>query len=43
MILPGLVYKFASLPPISAHFLPQSRAVAGPSAAEVGEGWQPQY
>lgn len=23
MILPGLVYKFTSLPPISAHFLPQ--------------------
>lgn len=24
MILPGIVYKFASQPPISAHFLPQS-------------------
>lgn len=26
MILPGLVYKFACLPPISAHFLPQSNS-----------------
>lgn len=26
MILPNLVYKFASLPPISAHFLPHSNS-----------------
>lgn len=26
MILPGIVYESASLPPISAHFLPQSNS-----------------